>query len=59
MAKINDMARDMRREYFRKWRAANPDKVKRHNAAYWRKKAERKLKEDKPADTAERTVHTD
>jgi len=33
------------REYFRKWRAANKDRVKNHNENYWRKKAEQKLNE--------------
>lgn len=42
---IEEMARSERREYFRKWRAANPDKVKKHNEDYWKKKAEQKLKE--------------
>lgn len=27
-----------RREYYRKWRKANADKVKQHNANYWKKK---------------------
>jgi hypothetical protein len=28
-----------RRAYYRKWRKNNPDKVKRHNENYWRKRA--------------------
>ena len=28
-----------RREYFRKWRQANKDKVREHNRRYWQKKA--------------------
>ena len=28
-----------RRAYYRKWRKENPDKVKRHNENYWRKRA--------------------
>ena len=28
-----------RRAYYRKWRKDNPDKVRRHNENYWRKRA--------------------
>lgn len=30
----------VKREYHRKWRAANKDKVKASNERFWRKKAE-------------------
>ena len=30
---------EARKEYYRKWRAANKDKVKQHNRNYWAKKA--------------------
>ena len=30
---------EARREYYRKWRAANKDKVRQHNHNYWAKKA--------------------
>lgn len=44
---MDTMALEMRREYLRKWRAANKDKVKRYNAAYWeRKSQERKIKQE-------------
>lgn len=42
---FDDIVREEQREYFRKWRAANPEKVKQHNKNYWRKKAEIHLKE--------------
>ncbi|MGD9559675.1 MAG: FGGY-family carbohydrate kinase [Oscillospiraceae bacterium] len=32
--KIDDVAAEIRREYFRKWRAANKDKVRQHNENY-------------------------
>ena len=32
-----------KKEYYRKWRAKNRDKVKKHNEAYWKKKARQKL----------------
>ena len=34
-----------KREYFKKWRDANKEKVKKNNANYWKKRAENKLKE--------------
>ena len=36
---IEALAREFKREYFRKWRAANKDKVKENNRRYWEKKA--------------------
>ena len=32
-----------KRQYFKNWRAENKDKVKNHNQAYWKKKAEKTL----------------
>ena len=37
-----------RREYMRKWRANNKDKVKEHQKRYWLKKAEKRV-DDKNA----------
>lgn len=31
-----------RRDYYKKWRKANADKVKEHNRRYWAKKAAEK-----------------
>jgi len=42
---IEELALEERREYFRQWRANNKDKVKKHNAAYWEKRAKRRLEE--------------
>ena len=42
---MDTMALEMRREYLRNWRAANKDKVKRYNAAYWERKAQERKKE--------------
>ena len=44
--KIDKAARAERLEYFRQWRAANKDKVKQHNENYWKKRAEKRLKEE-------------
>ena len=41
---IEELARDERLRYFRDWRAKNKDKVKKHNATYWVKRAEKKCK---------------
>ncbi len=38
-----------RRDYFRKWRAENPEKVKQHNANYWRKRALKRISNEKEA----------
>ena len=42
---IETLAREERLNYFREWRQKNPDKVKKHNENYWRKRAEKKLQE--------------
>lgn len=42
---LDTLAAEVRRQYFKEWRAKNPDKVKMHNENYWRRKAEQKLKE--------------
>lgn len=33
-------ADEARRAYYRAWRAANKEKIRRYNAAYWQRKAE-------------------
>ena len=42
---VHDKAKELRREYARKWRANNPDKVKAANERYWLKQAEKAAKE--------------
>lgn len=42
---IEELALEERRAYFREWRANNKDKVKKHNATYWEKRAKRCLEE--------------
>ena len=39
MAQLDEAAKEARREYFRAWRAKNPDKVSRINANYWARRA--------------------
>ena len=42
---LEELALEERRAYFREWRANNKDKVKKHNATYWKKRAKRRLEE--------------
>lgn len=37
--KMSEEARNARNEYYRAWRAKNPEKVRSSNERYWRKKA--------------------
>lgn len=39
MEKLTNEGRQARAEYMRKWRKANPDKVKESKDRYWNKKA--------------------
>ena len=41
---LDEAAKEARREYFKKWRAANRDKVRQHNQNYWKKKAQESMK---------------
>ncbi len=41
MQNLSSKALEARREYYRRWRAANPEKVRAKNARYWEKRAER------------------
>ena len=43
---VTDEARAAAREYKRKWREKNKDKIKSYNDAYWQKKAEQMQKDD-------------
>ena len=44
--KLEAAAQEEKREYFRQWRKNNPDKVKKHNENYWRKRAEMRLESE-------------
>lgn len=46
MAKV-EAANQARREYCRRWRAANRDKVRGYNEKYWLKRALRELEQIK------------
>ena len=53
MSHIDELAKEERLAYYKAWRAANPDKVKRQNKNYWRKRAERKLNEQQSSEKQE------
>ena len=42
--KIKRAAAEERREYYRQWRKENRDKIKKYNANYWQRRAEKKAK---------------
>ena len=42
---ISEEALRERREYYRRWREANPEKVKEYQRRYWVKKAEKARKD--------------
>lgn len=46
---LRERAVEMRRQYYREYRARNKERVKQWNAAYWAKKAQR----EKAAEKAE------
>jgi len=41
--KLEAAIQEEKREYFRRWRKNNPDKVKKQNENYWRKRAMKRL----------------
>jgi len=41
--RIEELIKEERRAYFRKWRSENKDKVRMHNATYWERRVEKKL----------------
>lgn len=47
---MTEEARNTKREYERKWRADNPDKVRAKNHRYWEKKAAEKREGDELAE---------
>lgn len=46
---LEERAREERREYYRQWRAKNPDKVKENNRRYWEKRAAKKAQAEQEA----------
>jgi len=48
---IEQLAAEQRRAYQKKWRAANKEKTKKHQADYWKRRAERAQKEEQINET--------
>ena len=49
---LEERAREERREYFRQWRANNPDKVRESNRRYWEKRAAKKAEAKQPQEVS-------
>lgn len=43
---LEELAKEQRREYQRKWRANNKDKVRKHANDYWMRRAMKLLQEE-------------
>jgi len=56
-SEIDEIAAAERKAYYREWRAANPDKVRAHNATYWRRRTERRLQAQQAQESAEGQAH--
>lgn len=50
---MTEEARKLQREYLRRWRAANPDKVKAARLRYWERRAAKAAEADRGAVTEE------
>lgn len=37
---MSEQAKEARRDYIKKWRRRNPDKMRAYNVSYWERKAE-------------------
>lgn len=46
---MNEQGKNARREYMKKWRESNPEKVKQHQATYWERKG-KDMAKDKQSD---------
>lgn len=42
---LDNLIKEERKTYYKDWRSKNKDKIKEQNARYWKKRAEKKLKE--------------
>lgn len=47
---LDNLAAEMRRDYLKRWRQNNPDKVREYNRQYWQRKADRAREEAKEDD---------
>lgn len=47
---ISDKARELQRAYQKKWRQANPDKIRQYTRNYWERKAREAEQETSPTE---------
>lgn len=40
---LERLANEEKKAYFKKWRAANKEKVQKHNKTYWKHRVEKRL----------------
>lgn len=43
---LSNKAVELRREYYKKWRQNNPNKIKQYQKTYWERKAQETTKEE-------------
>ena len=48
---LDVLAKEERTRYYREWRKKNPDKVKKHNQNYWKKRVQAKMDKEKISHT--------
>jgi len=53
---LDELARKTRAEYYRQWRAKNPDKVREKNRRYWERRAQKLQASEGRADDAQADV---
>ncbi len=44
---LEEIAREERRQYFKRWRKKNPDKVRENNRRYWKRRAAKRIQSQK------------
>lgn len=50
LQRMTEAAKEARREYRRKWAAANPDKVRAQQARYWERQAQKKRESEQASE---------
>lgn len=53
---LDELARKTRAEYYRQWRAKNPDKVREKNRRYWERRSQKLQASEGRADDAKADV---
>lgn len=50
---LEDLAKKEQAEYMRNWRKKNPDKVRKSNHEYWKRRAQKRLADSLVSEKAE------